>query len=109
MTYYHVPPNNVVIELLGRTYTIKCTKEERESLQRAVVILEHEMEKVLQKHNNPSPEQVAIVSALNLAAQLDNQLPEVNTEAADHSQQKIDDMNAQCQALIQSLEKHDLS
>jgi|GEM_PF-2625360 len=101
MTYYHVPPDNIEIELNGRTYTIKCSKEEKPQLDRAVEILENEMQKILQGHNHPSPEQLAIVAALNLAVK-NAQLESVPTEERAHQDQaSIDAMTEQCQALLE--------
>lgn len=105
MTYYHVPPDNVVIELLGRTYTIKCSKEEKPQLDRAVEILKTEMQQILQGHNHPSPEQLAIVAALNLAVKNDQLQGETasSSEEPSEAQANIDAMTEQCQAVLETV------
>lgn len=100
MTYYHVPPNNVAIELLGRTYTIKCGKEEKPQLDRAVNILKKEMQQILQKQNHPSPEQLAIVAALNLAVKYEKLLGSTDENTQHAEQENIDTMVEQCQAVL---------
>jgi cell division protein ZapA (FtsZ GTPase activity inhibitor) len=101
MTYYHVPPDNVSIELQGRTYTIKCSKEEKVKLDRAVEILDNEMQLILQGHTHPSPEQLAVVAALNLAVKND-QLQGMPSEDRIHQDQtSINSMTEKCQTLLE--------
>ena len=100
MTYYHVPPNNVVIELLGRTYTIKCNTEEKIKLERAVEVVEAEMKTILQGHNKPSPEQLAIVAALNLAVKNDALQSLPDTEQIHQDQATIDALTKRCNTLL---------
>jgi cell division protein ZapA (FtsZ GTPase activity inhibitor) len=105
MTYYHVPPDNVVIELHGRTYTIKCSKEEKPQLDRAVETLKTEMQQILQGHTHPSPEQLAIVAALNLAVKIDQLQGEIasHSEEPSEAQASIDAMTEQCQAVLETV------
>ena len=66
------PPNNVAITVLGRTYTVKCSKQKSPRLKKQWSAWKT-MAKITQGHKHPSPEQIAIVTALNLAAQLEAQ------------------------------------
>ena len=102
MTYYHVPPDNITIQLQGRTYTIKCSKDDKPQLMRAVVILENEMKKILQGHQHPSPEQLAILAALNLAVKSDQLQSAPPSREPHQSQELIDDLIKQCQATLEA-------
>jgi cell division protein ZapA (FtsZ GTPase activity inhibitor) len=110
MTYFHVPPDNVTIQLQGRTFTIKCHKDEKPQLARAVAILENEMQKILQGHLHPSPEQLAVLAALNLAVKIDQSSP-ISLPRTSYTQQdqaRIDAMTEQCHAVLEECNLQDM-
>lgn len=58
------------IEILGKTYQIKCPESELSSLQRAAHYLEEKMRNLYATDNLIGIERVAVVTALNLVHQL---------------------------------------
>lgn len=69
----------VDINILGKTYQIKCPESEVDSLKKAAVLLEKKMQVTQERGNFLSHDRIAVVTSLNLAHQimlLENQAQE---------------------------------
>lgn len=67
---------HTVVEILGKSYPIKCPEAELESLQLAVQMLNKKMAHIQGANKNMSQEGAAVIAALNMAhdfLQLDEQ------------------------------------
>lgn len=58
------------IEILGKTYPIKCPEHEVESLQKAAKLLEEKMNHTKETAHLLSHDRIAVITSLNLAHQI---------------------------------------
>lgn len=58
---------SVTVQFLGRSFVVKCRSDEHAPLQQAVDFLNKKMLEVQKKTNTAGFEQVAVITALNLA------------------------------------------
>ena len=58
------------VTIMGRSYSVKCSMDERASLQEAAAHVNNQMEMVRQSGTMSHVERVAVVTALNLAHEL---------------------------------------
>lgn len=61
---------NATVEILGKTYSIKCPEEEVEALEAAAQIVHEKMLEIQTANKNLSLERVSILSNLNIAYKL---------------------------------------
>ncbi len=60
----------IEIQLLGRTYKLACSAEEKETLQQAADLLGNEMREIREQGRTFGSERIAIMAALNIAHEL---------------------------------------
>ncbi|HHJ38778.1 MAG: hypothetical protein AXA67_00640 [Methylothermaceae bacteria B42] len=60
----------IEIQLLGRTYKLACSAEEKETLQQAADLLGNEMREIREQSRTFGSERIAIMAALNIAHEL---------------------------------------
>lgn len=60
----------ISVKILDRTYSVKCSSDERVSLQQAAAFVDEKMNMVRQSATMMHVERVAVVTALNLAHEL---------------------------------------
>ncbi|HLB42949.1 MAG TPA: cell division protein ZapA [Gammaproteobacteria bacterium] len=60
---------NTTIEILGKTYSIRCLESELKSLQQAAVLLSQKMAEVQNSGKAINLERIAIITALNITHQ----------------------------------------
>jgi cell division protein ZapA len=58
------------IAIMGRTYKVNCTDEEREELLQAVAYLDQKMNEIKSSGRVASLERIAVMAALNIAHEL---------------------------------------
>lgn len=67
-----IPINGTTIEIFGKSYQIKCSESERESLQKAAKYLDEKMHEVRNQAPLLSLDLLALMAALNLSHQMLN-------------------------------------
>ena len=87
---------NSTIEILGKTYPVRCTESELSSLQQAAHYLNQKMSEVRESGKAINLERIAIITALNIThlyLQLDQQksthINKINQRLS-HLQHKLD-------------------
>lgn len=60
----------VEVNLLGRTYRVACSDEEREALMQAVAYLDAKMNEIRKAGKVMGAERIAVMAALNVAHEL---------------------------------------
>ncbi|HCU04984.1 MAG: hypothetical protein A2X77_03930 [Gammaproteobacteria bacterium GWE2_42_36] len=68
MTDHH----NVAVEILGKTYKVRCPQDRVQELQNAATYVDKEMRKLRDSGKVIGIEHIAIIAALNIAYQLLN-------------------------------------
>ena len=63
-------PKTIDVSILGRTYKVACTDEERESLLAAVDYLDAKMSEIKETGKVASVERIAVMAALNISHEL---------------------------------------
>lgn len=63
-------PKTLEVTLLGRSYRVACSDEEREALLQAVAYLEGKMNEIKQSGKVAGTERIAVMAALNVAHEL---------------------------------------
>lgn len=58
------------VEILGKTYQMKCPANEAYALERAAAYLNAQMQSIREKHEVVSTDKVLVTAALNIAHQL---------------------------------------
>ncbi|OGT41790.1 MAG: hypothetical protein A3F42_02160 [Gammaproteobacteria bacterium RIFCSPHIGHO2_12_FULL_37_34] len=61
---------NTTVEILGKTYSIRCLESELKLLQQAAVMLSQKMAEVQNSGKAINLERIAIITALNITHQL---------------------------------------
>ncbi len=91
----------VNIELLGKTYPIKCPEHEVETLQKAAQLIGEKMHAARETAHLLSHDKIAVITSLNLAHQM--LLLEQNTQ---HSMQNIQQRLHDLQGKVESALSH---
>ncbi|MGB5080210.1 MAG: cell division protein ZapA [Burkholderiales bacterium] len=63
-------PKPLDISIMGRTYKVSCSEEEREGLLSAVAYLDRKMTEIKSAGRVASAERIAVMAALNIAHEL---------------------------------------
>jgi len=63
-------PKPLDISIMGRTYKVSCSEEEREALLSAVAYLDRKMTEIKSAGRVASAERIAVMAALNIAHEL---------------------------------------
>ena len=58
------------VSIMGRTYKVACTEEERDDLLAAVALLDRKMSEIKSAGKVASAERIAVMAALNIAHEL---------------------------------------
>lgn len=91
-----VPVN---IEILGKTYQIKCAENEVEALQKAASVLDEKMQKVQSTGNLINFDRVAVLAALNLTHQVLH-LEQQSHQMAQSVQQRLQELQTKVEAAL---------
>ena len=78
----------ISVKILDRAYSIKCSVEERASLQKAALYLDEQMKMVRQSGTISHVERIAVVTALNLAHEL-IQIKDQKSEYVDEVRKRV--------------------
>jgi len=62
--------NTLDVSIMGRTYKVTCSDEEREDLLSAVALLDRKMNEIKVAGKVASAERIAVMAALNIANEL---------------------------------------
>ena len=62
--------NSIEVTLLGHSYRVTCTKDEREALLQAVAYLDGKMGEIKKNSKVSGTERIAVMAALNIAHEL---------------------------------------
>ena len=62
--------NTLDVTIMGRTYKVACSEEEREALLSAVAFLDRKMTEIKNAGRVASSERIAVMAALNIAHEL---------------------------------------
>lgn len=89
----------VSIRILDREFTIGCPPEERESLQQAAQLLDGRMRGIRGENRMAAFDRVAVIAALNLAAEVNAFRRELDSRDGDLSR-GIADLNRKVEALL---------
>ena len=87
----------VTIRILDREYTVGVSEEERAGLNAAARMLDQRMRELLGNNKTVSPDRLAVLTALNLAHELQQQR---DPGAGGDAFKLIDDANARLDALL---------
>ena len=63
-------PKTLDVTIMGRTYKVACSEEEREALISAVAYLDRKMTEIKNAGRVASAERIAVMAALNIAHEL---------------------------------------
>jgi len=63
-------PKSLDISIMGRTYKVSCSEDEREALLSAVAYLDRKMTEIKSAGRVASTERIAVMAALNIAHEL---------------------------------------
>jgi cell division protein ZapA len=63
-------PKTLDVTIMGRTYKVSCSEEEREALISAVAYLDRKMTEIKSAGRVASAERIAVMAALNIAHEL---------------------------------------
>jgi cell division protein ZapA len=63
-------PKTVEVSLLGRSYRVACSDDEREALMQAVAYLDAKMNEIRKSGKVMGAERIAVMAALNVAHEL---------------------------------------
>jgi len=78
----------ISVNILDRSYGVRCSAEEKQQLQLAAGFLDEQMRLVRQSGTITSVERIAVVTALNLAHEL-MQLKKQKSEYVDEVRQRV--------------------
>lgn len=70
---------HTTVEILGRTYAIRCLESEVQLLQQAAALLHQKMIEIQLSGKAINPERIAIITALNITHQFMQQDQQKNT------------------------------
>jgi cell division protein ZapA len=87
------------IELLGKTYQIKCEENEKPALQKAAAYLNNTMKTLPNAGKLPAPEKLGIMAALNLASQL-LELEEQMSQQMHFLNQRLNNLQAKLESAL---------
>jgi cell division protein ZapA len=63
-------PKTLDVAIMGRTYKVACSEDEREALLSAVTYLDRKMNEIKNAGKVSSSERIAVMAALNIAHEL---------------------------------------
>jgi cell division protein ZapA len=63
-------PKTLDVAIMGRTYKVACSEDEREALLSAVAYLDRKMNEIKSAGKVSSSERIAVMAALNIAHEL---------------------------------------
>ena len=63
-------PKTLDVAIMGRTYKVACSEDEREALLSAVTYLDRKMNEIKSAGKVTSSERIAVMAALNIAHEL---------------------------------------
>lgn len=89
----------VSVRILDREFTIGCQPEEREALEAAAQLLDARMRGIRGDNRMAAFDRVAIIAALNLAAEVHSFRREIEARDSD-VQRGIADLNRKVEALL---------
>lgn len=89
----------VSVRILDREFTIGCQPEEREALQAAAQLLDARMRGIRGDNRMAAFDRVAVIAALNLAAEVNSFRRELDGRDGD-LQRGIADLNRKVEALL---------
>ena len=92
-------PIGTSIEIMGKTYQVKCPESEVGSLQRAAQYLEEKMRNIHAADSLINVDRVAIVTALNIVHQLLT-LEQQKNQQIQTINQRLHDLQAQVEGAI---------
>ncbi len=96
-------PQLVSVQILDRTYKIKCPPEQTQALQEAASYVNDQMRKMKQANQTSSTENAAIVTALNICHEL-MQLRKQKNNYIDVMNQRIQDLQHRIENVLGSTE-----
>lgn len=99
-----IEQNLVFIEILDRSYHIKCPSDQTQALQEAATYVEEEMKKMRQTTNIKSMESIAVVTALNICHEL-MQLRQQKNNYVDIINQRIQDLQRRIENFLETNEE----
>lgn len=68
-----VTKEKVALSFFGKTFTIYCKASERESLDKAITVLQGYVDDYMQNHKTLSLDDVLVMLSLNLISELENE------------------------------------
>ncbi len=89
----------IEIQLLGRSYKLACSAEEKDTLQQAAQRLDSEMRKIHEQGRTFGSERIAIMAALNIAHEL-VQLESQHTLLKTGLSQRIQQLQLSAEAIL---------
>lgn len=81
-----------LIDILGKSYQIKCTKEELPSLQESALYLENKMKSIHASTKGVGIEKVAVIAALNIVHDFLH-IEEIVSARTHHVQKKLAELH----------------
>ncbi len=88
--------NFAIINIFGRDLKVKCSPAEKSSLQKAAIYLNDKMHSLSSKASLASIENVAIITALNLAHEIVN----LNTKSSGNISERLDTLGQQISNIL---------
>jgi len=90
---------NVSIEIMGKTYQIKCPETEVDSLKKAARLLEEKMDNLRDHGSTLSTDKIAVIASLNLAHQI-FLLEQTNYQATQTIHERLQDLHRKVDAAL---------
>lgn len=93
------------VTIMGRTYKVACSDDEREDLLSSVALLDRKMNEIKAAGKVASAERIAVMAALNIANEMLGSKPGGSTIDLEPYRRRINSMQAVLDQALDSQEK----